>query len=60
MSVRPLDQSVRPSPVFLALVAITAAGGGLAWSAAQSVRPMAYVGVFVFVIGGWLVSLCLH
>lgn len=60
MSVRPLHQSVRPSPVFLALVALTALGGVLAWLAAQSLRPLAYVGVFIFVIAGWLVSLCLH
>ncbi len=60
MSVRPLHQSVRPSPVFLALVALTALGGTLAWLSAQAVRPMSYLGVFVFVIGGWLVSLCLH
>ena len=60
MSVRPLHQSVRPSPVFLALVGLTALGGVLAWLAATTLRPMAYVGVFIFVIGGWLVSLCLH
>ncbi len=60
MSVRPLHQSVRPSPVFLVLVGITALGGALAWAAAATPRPLAYVGVFVFVIGGWLVSLCLH
>ena len=23
-------------------------------------RPLAYVGVFIFVIAGWMVSLCLH
>jgi Zn-dependent protease len=51
---------VRPSPVFLAIVAITALGGALAWLAAQSITPLAYLGVFVFVIGGWLVSMCLH
>ena len=60
MSIRPLHQSVRPSPVFLALVALTAAGGVLAWTAAQSTGPAARAGVFIFVIGGWLVSLCLH
>lgn len=60
MTVRPLHQSVRPSPVFLALVALTVVGGVLAWQAAQDIRPMAYIGVFVFVIAGWLVSLCLH
>ena len=60
MSIRPLHQSVRPSPVFLALVALTAVGGALAWAAAQSTGPTARIGVFIFVIGGWLVSLCLH
>ena len=51
---------MRPSPVFLAIVALTAAGGAVAWFSAQDIRPMAYIGVFVFVIFGWLVSLCLH
>jgi len=60
VSVAPLHQSVRPSPVFLALLGLTAVGGAMAWSAANTSRPMAYVGVFVFVIAGWLVSLCLH
>lgn len=60
MSVRPLGQSVRPSPVFLAIVAVTVAGAGVAWLAAETIAPMAYLGVFVFVIAGWLVSLCLH
>jgi Zn-dependent protease len=60
VSIRPLRQSVRPSPIFLAIVAITAVGGVVGWLAADSVRPLAYVGVFIFVIAGWLVSLCLH
>lgn len=60
MSIRPLRQSVRPSPIFLAIVAITAVGGALAWMAADTVAPLAYIGVFIFVIAGWLVSLCLH
>jgi Zn-dependent protease len=60
VNVRPLRQSVRPSPVFLAIVAITVAGGAIAWTAGYQVRPLAYVGVFTFVVFGWLVSLCLH
>jgi Zn-dependent protease len=55
-----LHESVRPSPIFLALVGLTAVGGVLAWLAGASVRPLAYAGVFIFVIAGWLVSLCLH
>jgi Zn-dependent protease len=53
-------ESVRPSPLFLALLALTAVGGVLAWLAGSSVRPLSYAGVFIFVIAGWLVSLCLH
>lgn len=61
MNLRPLrSKSIRPSPVFLALVAATGLGGVLSWRAASDVRPLAYLGVFVFVIAGWLVSLCLH
>ncbi|EUA68638.1 hypothetical protein I553_1826 [Mycobacterium xenopi 4042] len=33
MSVRGLHESVRPSPIFLAIVALTACGGVLAWLA---------------------------
>ncbi len=51
---------MRPSPIFLAFVALTAFGGALAWLAGDSVRPLAYAGVFILVIAGWLVSLCLH
>ena len=53
-------ESVRPSPIFLAIVGLTAVGGVLAWLAGASVRPLAYAGVFIFVIAGWVVSLCLH
>lgn len=60
MNIRPLHQSVRPSPVFLAVVAITVAGGVVAWLAADTVEPLSYVGVFILVIAGWVVSLCLH
>ncbi|OBI76136.1 site-2 protease family protein [Mycobacterium sp. E740] len=61
MNVRPLHQSVRPSPIFLLIVAATVAGGAVAWvCAADANRPLAYVGVFTFVIAGWLVSLCVH
>jgi len=60
VTIRPLHQSVRPSPIFLAIVALTVAGGVLAWLAADVRQPLAYVGVFTFVIAGFLVSLCLH
>ncbi len=60
MNIRPLHQSVRPSPVFLAIVALTAVGGALAWFCEDTVRPLSYVAVFILVVAGWLVSLCLH
>jgi Zn-dependent protease len=60
VSIRPLHQSVRPSPIFLAILALTAVGGVLAWLAADAAEPLAYAGVFIFVIAGWVVTLCLH
>jgi Zn-dependent protease len=60
VNIRPIRQSVRPSPIFLAICGVTALGGVLAWLAGASVKPLSYVGVFIFVIAGWLVSLCLH
>jgi len=53
-------ESLRPSPLFLGLLGLTAVGGVLAWLAGSAVRPLSYAAVFVFVIAGWLVSLCLH
>jgi len=64
VSIRPLRQSVRPSLIFWAIVAITAVGAVIAWlspvSPGSRPAPLAYVGVFTFVVFGWLVSLCLH
>ncbi|MBY0290493.1 MAG: site-2 protease family protein [Mycobacteriaceae bacterium] len=62
MNVRPLHPraSVRPSPVFLAIIALTVAGGWLAWMSTSTVGPLAYFGVFIFVVAGWVVTLCLH
>lgn len=52
---------MRPSPIFLVLLAITALGGVLAWRAgAASNQPLSYGSTFILVIGGWIVSLCLH
>lgn len=56
----PVRRAVRPSPVFWAIVALTIAGGAAAWFCGAEVKPLAYAGVFVFVIAGWTVSLCLH
>jgi Zn-dependent protease len=46
----------RPSALFLGLVALTAATGAMLWTGYGNPRLAA----FGFVVGGWLVSLCLH
>jgi Zn-dependent protease len=60
VNIRPIHRSVRPSPVFAAIVALTVAGGALAWFCADEIKPLSYAAVFVLVVAGWLVSLCLH
>jgi Zn-dependent protease len=47
-------------PIFFAMIGVAAVGGALAWLAGTTVGPLARAGVFIFVIAGWLVSLCLH
>ena len=50
--------AIRPSPVFLAVLGVTAFGGLLAWT--SSTGSVARIGVFLFVLGGWVASVCLH
>ncbi|MFE3191176.1 site-2 protease family protein [Nocardia sp. NPDC059240] len=51
--------AVRPSPVFLLVVAVTALGGALAWDAEYG-SALSKFGVFLLVVAGWIVSVCLH
>ena len=51
---------VLPSPLFLAFVALTAFGGVLAWQATGPGSRPGDLGVFLFVVGGWIVSVCFH
>ncbi len=52
-------RGVQISPIFLACLALAALGGFLAWDDARTgIVPR--LGVFLLVIGGWVVSLCLH
>jgi Zn-dependent protease len=48
------DQKV--STIFLVLVAVLFASGGALWTGWGNAK----FGVFIFVVAGWLVSLCLH
>lgn len=52
-------RSVRPSPAFLALLAV-AIGGGVLLAMTDGRSGQAIVGMWLLIIGGWLVSLCLH
>jgi Zn-dependent protease len=46
----------RPSAIFLGLVALFVTGGWMAWTEFGAVQ----LDVLLFVVAGWLVSLCLH
>ena len=45
-----------PSPVFVGIVAVFVVSGWMTWVGFGNVR----VDVFLFIVSGWLVSLCLH
>jgi Zn-dependent protease len=45
-----------PSPVFVGIIALVAVSAWMAWTGFGNVR----VDVFLFVIAGWILSLCLH
>lgn len=49
-------EALRPSGLFLCLVALFVTSGVMTWNAFGDVR----LDAFLFVISGWLVSLCLH
>jgi Zn-dependent protease len=59
----------RISPIFLAIVAVTAISGLITWRYGQvtinvqgglAVEQPARLALFFFVVGGWIISLCLH
>lgn len=50
---------VRPSLLFLAVVALTLLGGWLCWTATADTRGTR-LAVFLFIVAAWVVSLCLH
>jgi Zn-dependent protease len=45
-----------PSPVFVGILAVTLVAGWMAWTGYGNVR----VDVFLLVVAGWVLSLCLH
>jgi Zn-dependent protease len=53
--------AVRPSPIFLVIVAATAAAGIMAWRYESMFSDRgAQLAVFGFVLAAWVLSLCLH
>lgn len=53
-------RAVRPSPVFLAFLAAALGAGWVCWTDNTARSRPADFAVFVFVLAGWVVSLCLH
>ncbi len=53
-------RAVRPSPLFLVVVAVAAVGGVLAWFSDAPGSRLGDFGVFLLVLGGWIVSVCFH
>lgn len=51
---------VRPSPLFLVVVAITAVGGVIAWTQQGPGSRFGDFGVLLLVLGGWVISVCFH
>lgn len=53
-------QALTPSPLFALVVALTVLGGVLAARGSDASLRSTGIGVFLFVVAGWIVSLCLH
>jgi Zn-dependent protease len=53
-------RAVQPSPIFLGFVAVAVIAGWLCWRDNTPGSRSADFAVFVFVLAGWVVSLCLH
>jgi Zn-dependent protease len=51
---------VRPSPLFLTVLAVTALGGAIAWFRQGLGDRVGDFGVLLLVLGGWIVSVCFH
>jgi Zn-dependent protease len=59
-NVTTLRSAARPSPVFLFVAGLFALSGVAVWRYNLDATGMSRFIVFVFVVSGWIVSLCLH
>ncbi len=55
----PRRRRVQISPIFLAVVVVAVVGAVLAWPDSGNART-AQFGIFLMVVAGWVVTLCLH
>ncbi|HET6877992.1 MAG TPA: site-2 protease family protein [Jatrophihabitans sp.] len=53
-------RAVRPSPLFLVVLAITALGAVIAWTQQGVSSRFGDFGVLLLVLGGWVVTVCFH
>jgi hypothetical protein len=54
------SRETRLSPVFVGLLGWTAAFGLVLWAQATRITGFSRFAIFCFVLGGWMISLCLH
>jgi Zn-dependent protease len=59
-NVTALRFSVRPSPIFLFILGMFALTGLAVWRYGTDVGHASRILLFLFVVSGWIVSLCLH
>lgn len=59
-NVSALRSAVRPSPIFLFVTGVFALSGVALWRFGGHVSGSGRLTLFVFVVSGWIVSLCLH
>ena len=52
--------AVRPSPLFLSVLAVTAVGAAIAYLADDWSSRWGDFGVFLFALGAWVTSVCFH
>ncbi|MDQ1731491.1 MAG: hypothetical protein QOK10_1650 [Pseudonocardiales bacterium] len=55
----PRRSRIRPSPIFLGVLALALLSGGYVWQAQDATKANRAL-AFVFVIAAWIVTLCLH
>lgn len=53
-------RAVRPGPIFLCLVVAAVVGGVLLWQSGFGRSTTAIVGMWLLILSGWVISLCLH